>query len=110
MVPPSLASANNYLGLSNHPAVVAAALDAIKTHGFGLSSVRFICGTQVGPAWNPTLANSIARGRVGPGPRVSTLRETVAAGVPLHTTRARPLHPHPLAPLTLSPLTLSSPP
>ncbi|KAI8475668.1 MAG: 2-amino-3-ketobutyrate coenzyme A ligase [Monoraphidium minutum] len=38
--------ANNYLGLSNHPAVAAAAIDAIKTHGFGLSSVRFICGTQ----------------------------------------------------------------
>jgi glycine C-acetyltransferase len=39
-------SANNYLGLSNHPAVATAAVDAIKTHGFGLSSVRFICGTQ----------------------------------------------------------------
>jgi 7-keto-8-aminopelargonate synthetase-like enzyme len=39
-------SANNYLGLSNHPAVASAAVEAIKTHGFGLSSVRFICGTQ----------------------------------------------------------------
>jgi hypothetical protein len=39
-------SANNYLGLSNHPDVAAAAIDAIRTHGFGLSSVRFICGTQ----------------------------------------------------------------
>ncbi|KIY95072.1 glycine C-acetyltransferase [Monoraphidium neglectum] len=38
--------ANNYLGLSNHPAVAEAAVDAIRTHGFGLSSVRFICGTQ----------------------------------------------------------------
>ncbi|XXX64399.1 glycine C-acetyltransferase [Sorangium sp. So ce128] len=38
--------ANNYLGLSSHPAVIAAAKEAIDTHGFGLSSVRFICGTQ----------------------------------------------------------------
>ncbi|MFO0758575.1 MAG: glycine C-acetyltransferase [Byssovorax sp.] len=38
--------ANNYLGLSSHPAVLAAAKDALDTHGFGLSSVRFICGTQ----------------------------------------------------------------
>jgi glycine C-acetyltransferase len=38
--------ANNYLGLSSHPKVVAAAKDAIDTHGFGMSSVRFICGTQ----------------------------------------------------------------
>ncbi|MBL8601955.1 MAG: glycine C-acetyltransferase [Myxococcales bacterium] len=38
--------ANNYLGLSSHPAVVAAAHRAIDTHGFGMSSVRFICGTQ----------------------------------------------------------------
>ncbi|OQR98319.1 2-amino-3-ketobutyrate coenzyme A ligase, mitochondrial precursor [Achlya hypogyna] len=38
--------ANNYLGLSNHPDVVAAAKKALETHGFGLSSVRFICGTQ----------------------------------------------------------------
>jgi glycine C-acetyltransferase len=38
--------ANNYLGLSSHPAVIQAAKDAIDTHGFGLSSVRFICGTQ----------------------------------------------------------------
>lgn len=38
--------ANNYLGLSSHPKVVAAAKAAIDTHGFGLSSVRFICGTQ----------------------------------------------------------------
>ena len=37
---------NNYLGLSDHPALRQAAQDAIKTHGFGLSSVRFICGTQ----------------------------------------------------------------
>jgi glycine C-acetyltransferase len=38
--------ANNYLGLSSHPKVVEAAKQAIDTHGFGLSSVRFICGTQ----------------------------------------------------------------
>ena len=38
--------ANNYLGLSSHPLVLKAAKDAIDTHGFGLSSVRFICGTQ----------------------------------------------------------------
>lgn len=38
--------ANNYLGLSSHPDVIAAAKQAIDTHGYGLSSVRFICGTQ----------------------------------------------------------------
>jgi glycine C-acetyltransferase len=38
--------ANNYLGLSSHPKVVQAAKDALDSHGFGLSSVRFICGTQ----------------------------------------------------------------
>ena len=38
--------ANNYLGLSSHPQVIAAAKRALDTHGFGLSSVRFICGTQ----------------------------------------------------------------
>ena len=38
--------ANNYLGLSAHPAVIEAAHEAIRTHGYGLSSVRFICGTQ----------------------------------------------------------------
>jgi glycine C-acetyltransferase len=38
--------ANNYLGLSSHPEVIAAAHKAIDTHGFGMSSVRFICGTQ----------------------------------------------------------------
>lgn len=38
--------ANNYLGLSNHPEVVQAAKDVMDTHGFGMSSVRFICGTQ----------------------------------------------------------------
>ncbi len=38
--------ANNYLGLSSHPVVMEAAKRAIDTHGFGLSSVRFICGTQ----------------------------------------------------------------
>ena len=38
--------ANNYLGLSSHPDVIRAAKDAMDTHGFGMSSVRFICGTQ----------------------------------------------------------------
>src|SRR6185436_5669420 len=38
--------ANNYLGLSSHPKVVEAAHEALRTHGYGLSSVRFICGTQ----------------------------------------------------------------
>ena len=38
--------ANNYLGLADHPDVVAAAAEGLRTHGFGLSSVRFICGTQ----------------------------------------------------------------
>jgi glycine C-acetyltransferase len=38
--------ANNYLGLSSHPSVIQAAKDALDTHGFGMSSVRFICGTQ----------------------------------------------------------------
>ncbi len=38
--------ANNYLGLSSHPKVLAAARDALDSHGYGLSSVRFICGTQ----------------------------------------------------------------
>ncbi|TKS91508.1 2-amino-3-ketobutyrate coenzyme A ligase, mitochondrial [Collichthys lucidus] len=38
--------ANNYLGLSSHPEVVQAGVDALKSHGAGLSSVRFICGTQ----------------------------------------------------------------
>jgi len=38
--------ANNYLGLSNHPELVEAAKNALDTHGFGMSSVRFICGTQ----------------------------------------------------------------
>jgi len=38
--------ANNYLGLSSHPKVIEAAKKAIDTHGYGMSSVRFICGTQ----------------------------------------------------------------
>jgi glycine C-acetyltransferase len=38
--------ANNYLGLSAHPEVIQAAKDALDSHGFGMSSVRFICGTQ----------------------------------------------------------------
>ncbi len=38
--------ANNYLGLADHPAMIAAAKEALDTHGFGMASVRFICGTQ----------------------------------------------------------------
>ena len=38
--------ANNYLGLADDPSVIAAAKDALDTHGFGMASVRFICGTQ----------------------------------------------------------------
>jgi glycine C-acetyltransferase len=38
--------ANNYLGLSNHPEIIQAAKDTLDSHGFGMSSVRFICGTQ----------------------------------------------------------------
>ena len=41
-----MAGSNNYLGLSSHPKVIQAAKDAIDSHGYGLSSVRFICGTQ----------------------------------------------------------------
>src|SRR6185436_5114240 len=38
--------ANNYLGLSSHPKVIEAAHEGLRTHGYGMSSVRFICGTQ----------------------------------------------------------------
>ena len=38
--------ANNYLGLSNNPELIAAAKSGLDTHGYGVSSVRFICGTQ----------------------------------------------------------------
>ncbi len=38
--------ANNYLGLAHHPAIITAAKEALDTHGFGMASVRFICGTQ----------------------------------------------------------------
>src|SRR5688572_23707931 len=38
--------ANNYLGLADHPEVIQAAKDALDSHGFGMASVRFICGTQ----------------------------------------------------------------
>src|SRR5215475_8983198 len=38
--------ANNYLGLANHPAIVAAAEQGLKQYGYGMASVRFICGTQ----------------------------------------------------------------
>jgi glycine C-acetyltransferase len=38
--------ANNYLGLANHPELIAAAKNGMDSHGFGMASVRFICGTQ----------------------------------------------------------------
>src|SRR6478609_5568759 len=38
--------ANNYLGLANHPDIVAAAHDGLDRYGYGMASVRFICGTQ----------------------------------------------------------------
>ena len=38
--------ANNYLGLSSHPRIIESAKKSLDTHGFGMSSVRFICGTQ----------------------------------------------------------------
>ena len=38
--------ANNYLGLANHPDIIAAAKEGLDSHGFGMASVRFICGTQ----------------------------------------------------------------
>ena len=38
--------ANNYLGLANHPEIIQAAKDTMDTYGFGMASVRFICGTQ----------------------------------------------------------------
>ena len=41
--------ANNYLGLSNHPRLVKAAKDILDSHGFGMSSVRFICGIHSFP-------------------------------------------------------------
>jgi len=50
--------ANNYLGLSSHPDVTEAGIDALRTHGAGLSSVRFICGTQ---DIHKTLENQIAQ-------------------------------------------------
>jgi len=50
--------ANNYLGLSSHPRVIEAAHEALRTHGYGMSSVRFICGTQ---DLHKTLEERIAR-------------------------------------------------
>ena len=49
--------ANNYLGLANHPEIVTAAIEALQSHGFGMASVRFICGTQ---DLHKTLEQSIA--------------------------------------------------
>jgi glycine C-acetyltransferase len=50
--------ANNYLGLANHPAIVAAAMDGLRRYGYGMASVRFICGTQDA---HKNLENAIAR-------------------------------------------------
>ncbi|MRR37577.1 aminotransferase class I/II-fold pyridoxal phosphate-dependent enzyme, partial [bacterium] len=44
--PVVMLASNNYLGLSNHPAVRRAAIEGIKEYGYGVASVRFICGTQ----------------------------------------------------------------
>ena len=38
--------ANNYLGLANHPEIIKAAAEGLREHGYGMASVRFICGTQ----------------------------------------------------------------
>lgn len=45
--------ANNYLGLSSHPEVIRSGLNTLEKYGAGLSSVRFICGTQVGRTPEP---------------------------------------------------------
>src|ERR1700757_2561742 len=50
--------ANNYLGLANHPAIVEAAHEGLRKFGYGLSSVRFICGTQ---SIHKELESAIAR-------------------------------------------------
>ncbi len=50
--------ANNYLGLANHPAIVAAAQEALRQYGYGMASVRFICGTQT---MHKDLESAIAR-------------------------------------------------
>ncbi|XP_038840397.1 2-amino-3-ketobutyrate coenzyme A ligase, mitochondrial-like isoform X1 [Salvelinus namaycush] len=49
--------ANNYLGISSHPHVVEAGIDALKKYGAGLSSVRFICGTQI---WSRSWLSSMS--------------------------------------------------
>jgi glycine C-acetyltransferase len=54
--------ANNYLGLADHPALIAAAKAAMDDHGYGMASVRFICGTQdLHRALEERLASSSAR-------------------------------------------------
>jgi len=50
--------ANNYLGLANHPAIIEAAQEGLRLHGYGMASVRFICGTQ---DWHKKLETAIAR-------------------------------------------------
>src|SRR5262249_55708995 len=50
--------ANNYLGLANHPAIVQAAMDGLRRFGYGMASVRFICGTQEA---HKNLESAIAR-------------------------------------------------
>ena len=50
--------ANNYLGLANHPAIIEAAMDGLRRYGYGMASVRFICGTQDA---HKTLETSLAR-------------------------------------------------
>ena len=58
---------NNYLGLANHPALIQSAIDSYPTYGFGLASVRFICGTQ-------TIHQQLEQ-------RLSTFLETEAPGM-----------------------------
>jgi hypothetical protein len=98
--PPLLpaAGANNYLGLSNHPAVVQAAREALDSHGFGLSSVRFICGTQVGargagcvPALSSRDSPGVEGRRPGPAARLAG-RVQRSPGAQRASTISTPAH------------------
>jgi glycine C-acetyltransferase len=74
-------ASNNYLGLSNHPAVRGAAIRGIREYGYGVASVRFICGTQdIHLAWKRRSRSSWGRRtrycfpRAGPPTRRSSPR------------------------------------
>ena len=85
--------ANNYLGLANHPEVVAAARESLDTWGYGLASVRFICGTQ---ALHKELEERISRfvGR-------TTRSSTTPAGTPTAASLRRFSGPKtPLSPMS----------